>query len=242
MDQLFKIILYVHIAFGAGSLIVFWIPVLGKKGGDMHIKAGKVYVFMMWVVVISSIFMSLINLYNGLYIIAAFLGFLAVITGHPLWYGMVILKYKKGLSSKVERINRILNWVLFLGGAGLFLWALLLRVQGQAILLMVFGIIGMSSAAPLLFRKHRKTNWLMEHIQGLLGTGIAAYTAFFAFGGSRLLGHIFTNQWIIIPWILPTIIGIFGIKYYKKKMQVRKAGIAQQPVVSRQLGFASGGK
>jgi len=220
MDQLDKIILYIHIAFGALSLIVFWIPVLVKKGGDVHIKAGKIYVFTMWVVVITAIILSFINLYQGFYIMAAFLGFLSVITGHPLWYGMVILKHKKEVTPEVQRINTILNWILFAGGAGLAIWSIILKVEGQAILLLIFGIIGMSSAFPLLFKAKKTKNWLAEHIEGLLGTGIAAYTAFFAFGGSRLLGHIFTDQLIIIPWILPTIIGVFGIKYYKKKLNL----------------------
>jgi len=227
MDQLKSIILIIHIAAGTISLITFWIPVLVKKGGDLHIKVGKIYVYLMWVVVITAVLLSLINLYDGKYIMAAFLGFLSVITGHPLWYGMIILKHKKVVIPAVQRINTILNWILFLGGAGLLIWSLILKVQGQAILLLIFGIIGMSSAAPLIFRPQKEANWLAEHIQGLLGTGIAAYTAFFAFGGSRFLGHIFTNQLIVIPWILPTIIGVFGIKYYKKKMNLNKAKLAK---------------
>jgi len=222
MDQLKSIILIIHIIFGSISLIAFWVPVIVKKGGDVHIKAGKVYVLCMWVVVVTAVMLSIINLYNGLYIVSAFLGFLAVITGHPLWYGMVILKHKKVVPDQVFMVNKILNWVLFLGGAGLLIWALLLKVEGQAILLLIFGIIGISSSAPLIFASKKPVNWLAEHIQGLLGTGIAAYTAFFAFGGSRLLGHVFTNQLIAIPWILPTIIGVFGIKYYNRKMNLTK--------------------
>ncbi len=222
MDQLKSIILIIHIAVGSLSLIVFWIPVLVKKGGDIHIKVGKLYVFLMWIVVITAIILSLINLYFKAYIIAAFLGFLSIITAHPLWYGMVILKHKKEITSRVKRINLLLNWFLFLGGAGLFIWALILKVQGQAILLIIFGIIGMASALPMIRGGDKPVNWLAAHIQGLLGTGIAAYTAFFAFGGSRIFGHIFTNQLIAIPWIMPTIMGIVGIKYYKRKMHLPK--------------------
>lgn len=222
MDQLKSIILFIHIIAGSVSLIVFWIPVLVKKGGDIHIKVGKVYVFLMWIVVITAILLSIINLYIGYYIIAAFLGFLSIITAHPLWYGMVILKHKKEVPSRVTQINLLLNWVLFLGGAALFVWALILKIQGQAILLIIFGVIGMASALPMIIKGDKPLNWLAEHIQGLLGTGIAAYTAFFAFGGSRMFGHVFTNQLIAIPWILPTIIGIVGIKYYKRKMHLPK--------------------
>lgn len=217
MDQLFKILLVFHITVGSLSLIVFWIPVFVKKGGDLHVKVGKVYVWLMWCVVISAIFMSAINLLNGHYIVGAFLGFLSVITAHPLWYAISILKYKKEVPSQVVLINQLLNLFLITAGAGLFIWSLLLKVEGEAILLMVFGLIGIFTAGPRLLRKEKSDTWMANHIEGMLGTGIAAYTAFFAFGGSRLLGHVFTEQLIIIPWILPTIIGVYGIKYYKRK-------------------------
>lgn len=223
MDQLVKFLLYSHIGVGTLSLIVFWIPIFVKKGGDIHVKIGKVYVYLMWYVVITAVLLSIKNLIIGQYIFAAFLGFLSIITAHPLWYGMIIVKHKKVIPASVQRINKILNWMLFLGGLGLLIWSIILKVQGMAILLMVFGLIGIFSSIPLVFGKSQAKNWLAEHIQGLLGTGIAAYTAFFAFGGSRLLGHIFVNQLIIIPWILPTIIGVIGMRYYKRKFNLPKA-------------------
>ena len=210
-----------HIIFGSLSLITFWIPVLVKKGGDIHIKVGKIYVALMWVVVISAVVLSILNVFRGRFISAGFLGYLAVITAHPLWYGMTILKHKKEMPDSVVKINTIFNWILFLGGLGLLIWSLLLKVQGPAILLLIFGSIGVISAAPLIFsKKEKKENWLAGHIQGLVTTGIAAYTAFFAFGGATFMGHIFSGSLIAIPWILPTIIGVFVIKKYKRQYQL----------------------
>ena len=221
MEALFKIILTIHIAAGTVSLIVFWIPIFVKKGGDIHIKIGKIYVWLMWIVVLSSLLLSAINLMNGKFIIAAFLGFLSIITAHPLWYGIVILKYKKQISPLVHRMNQFLNWFLFIAGAGLVVWAILLKVQGLAILLMIFGLIGVMTAGPKIFKPQKSKSWMAAHIEGMVGTGIAAYTAFFAFGGSRLFGHIFTNQLMIIPWILPTIIGVYGMIFYKRKFSLK---------------------
>jgi len=50
--------------------------------------------------------------------------------------------------------------------------------------------------------------------------GIAAYTAFFAFGGATFFGNLFDGYAMIIPWILPTIMGVGLIKWYKRKLNV----------------------
>jgi len=60
-----KIFLPIHIFFAFGSLIIFWIPVFTKLGGDMHRKTGKAYVFCMWIVVFTSICLSINNIIEG---------------------------------------------------------------------------------------------------------------------------------------------------------------------------------
>lgn len=223
MDTVFQIILTIHIIAGSLSLVIFWIPIFVKKGGNIHVKIGKIYVLFMWVVVISAFILSVLNLIKTYYISAAFLGYLSIITGHPLWYGITILKHKREVPSSVKSISKVFNWILFLGGIGLIVWSLLLKIEGQAILLLIFGIIGVVSSAPLvLSKKESKANWLSEHLEGLVVTGIAAYTAFFAFGGQTLLGNIFSGSLIFIPWVLPTVIGVVLIKRYKRKMNLVK--------------------
>ncbi len=223
MENLFSILLTAHIIVGSLSLVVFWIPVFVKKGGDIHAKIGKIYVILMWMVVLSAFVLSILNVIRGRFIVAGFLGFLSLLTAQPLWYGMVILKHKKSISDKVRKIQKALNYSIFISGLGLILWSVLLSIQGEAILLLIFGILGVVSTFGNIFNNHAvEKSWLEEHIEGLVGTGIAAYTAFFAFGASTLMGGIFTGSLIAIPWILPTIIGTFIIKRMKRKMGLKK--------------------
>ncbi len=218
MEALDKFLLYSHIFVGSLSLILFWIPVFVKKGGNVHIKVGWAYVYTMWYVLITAVLLSIINLIQGNPIIAAFLGFLALITAYPLWYGISILKYKKDIPQNMLAIRKLLNVLILLGGLGLIIWAIALKMQGQAILLLIFGILGVSSATPIVIsRSGPKKSWLSEHIEGMIGTGIAAYTAFFAFGASRMFANIFAGPLIAIPWVLPTIIGTIIIIWTKKK-------------------------
>ena len=90
-----KILLTTHIIAGFVSLVLFWLPILVKKGGKLHIKIGWVYTYTMWFVVISSGLLSIINVIEGAYYVSLFLGFLAAITAMPLWYGISVLKYKR---------------------------------------------------------------------------------------------------------------------------------------------------
>lgn len=221
METAYSIILTLHIVFGSLSLITFWIPVLVKKGGDIHVKVGKLYVILMWVVVVSAATLCILNVFRGRINSAIFLGYLSLITSQPLWYGITILKYRKNIPAKVHKINMMFNWAMFLGGLGLIALSIKLNLQGPAILLLIFGSIGTLTSAPMIFsRKEKKVNWLAEHIQGMVITGIAAYTAFFAFGGSTFMGHLFSGSLVAIPWILPTVIGVFVIKRYKAKMNL----------------------
>lgn len=227
MEALDRIFLFTHIAAGTISLLIFWIPVFTKKGGKLHNKAGIFYTYTMWIVVVTAALLSIINLVQGDHITAAFLGFLTVLTGHPLWYAVSILNHKKDIPISLIRLRKLLLATLVFGGAGLVIWSIILKVKGASILLLIFGILGMTQA-PLLFRSDEKAqsegNWIAAHINGMITTGIAAYTAFFAFGGSAFFGGIFSGSLVAIPWILPSIIGtIFTSRELRKRGYTGKA-------------------
>lgn len=219
--MIFKAILFFHITVGTLSLITFWIPVFTKKGGNIHVRVGKAYVLLMWMVVISAALLCMLRTIQGHYLIASFLGFLALITAEPLWYAIVILKHKKDVPLSVLKIRKVLLTSTVVIGAALVVWSLILGLQGQAILLLIFGCLGLTNI-PLALKSYEQANesanWLMDHIEGMIGTGIAAYTAFLAFGGSRFLSDIFSGPLMAIPWIIPTIVGVITIKVMKKKM------------------------
>jgi hypothetical protein len=55
----------------------------------------------------------------------------------------------------------------------------------------------------------------------MLGAGIGFHTAFFVFGFSRISGVQLPGIAALIPWVLPSLIGIpattLWIRYYKKR-------------------------
>ena len=176
---------------------------------------------LMWMVVISAALLCVLRTIQGAYLIASFLGFLALITAEPLWYAIVILKHKKDIPLHILKIRKVLLTATVIIGAAFVIWSIILGLRGQAILLLIFGCLGLTSL-PLALKSYEQANehanWLMNHIEGMIGTGIAAYTAFLAFGGSRLFSDIFTGPLTAIPWVIPTIVGAIAIRVMKKKM------------------------
>lgn len=220
MESLSKILLSVHIFCGFCSIILFWVPIFTKKGGRAHVLVGKAYVYLMWVVVVSAFILSIENLLQAKYISATFLGFLTVLTSGPLWYGIAILKNKKTLSPFYKKTLFTHRMITVIFGAILLVYGIALKAQDFGILMIIFGILGLSGIGDIIKETKnpaRQTNWLKEHYSGMIISGIAAYTAFAAFGGRALLGHIFTGNWMIVPWVGPTVIGIIIIRYMDRK-------------------------
>ncbi len=218
MQAIHSILLPLHIIAGSISLILFWIPVLTKKGSKIHNKVGFWYVVLMTITLVSAGLLCINNLCLGNYPSAAFLGYLTVLSGYPLWHGYLILRNKKEFSSIYWTFRRISNYLLFLGAFGLVFYGLQLPSSEESMLMYIFSGIGFPGSLEIfksLAKIRRESNWLIEHLSGMVVSGIAAYTAFLAFGGRNML-HL-DGYVMIIPWILPTVIGVIIIRLMKRK-------------------------
>ncbi len=200
-------LLALHIAAGVTSLVLFWIPIITKKGRSLHIKFGVAYVYAMYIVLATSLILSMIRFSSGSYVASLALLFLSVLTAVPLLSGIQILKAKKP-SPQYRKLR------LFL--ASLLLATTIVLVVGWQMLgsglLLGFAVIGLFGSLGDFWRFGRNAGsgktWLREHYEGMLFSGGATYTAFFAFGGRTILGDILTGWWTLVPWLLPTLLTI----------------------------------
>lgn len=227
METLSKGLLGLHVIAGFLSIVLFWIPVLVKKGSKIHNQVGKAYVYSMWVVVFTAIFLSIENFIQGHVEMAIFLGFLSLITANPIWYGVAILKYKKNVPPHLKRNHIAFNLIIAILGGMMLGYGIYLGPNG--VLMMIFGILGLSAGKDVYVsykNKSNESNWLKDHITGMLTSAIAAYTAFFVFGGMNFMRHIFTGYLVIIPWTAPGIIGGILMNYYLKSYTKKKASVA----------------
>ncbi|MEM1320468.1 MAG: hypothetical protein AAGG75_09435 [Bacteroidota bacterium] len=227
MENLSKILLAVHVFSGFTSLALFWIPMFTRKGGLNHRRIGKIYVYLMSIVVITAALLCLVALTEGRFIGASFLGFLSLITGQAVWEGVAILNTKKGFSRSFLWTQKLFQLSTFSFGLALLITGLVLINQGFGVVMLIFGILGISNFSKvwniIRGRDLEQKDWFNGHLEGMIISGIAAYTAFFVFGGRQFLGNIFTGYWMVVPWVAPTVIGIFSIRYLKKYYARKKA-------------------
>ena len=226
MDVLYRTLLIVHVAAGFTSLAVFCVPRFARKGGRAHVRAGWVYVYGMTGVLVTSLLMSLIMFWVGNYTYGLFFSFLSLITSRPLYWGTLIVRYRQtGAPRTVQRVSFVLLTGIALLSPVLLVWGTGWFGSGGNPLLIVFGLLGLTNWPEWLrmirrgeiTRQGPYPDWLIKHIEGLLTSSIAAFTAFFAFGGSRLFNELLTGNWMLIPWVLPTLLGTLTIRYYKRR-------------------------
>lgn len=192
----------IHIILGCIVLAIGLMQLMMRKAGKPHRNLGKAYV----VAMIASVSLSLpSSLYLGqifLTVIACFSLFLAF-TG----YRFAVIRSE----GQIHIIDKIAA-VLFLAMAfGMAIYALLIWLKGAVaagIILSVFSFIFLSGtltdARYLLFARnpaiyYSGNKWLRSHIGRIVGSYIAAVTAFLVniepFGSS------------LLNWLLPTVAG-----------------------------------
>jgi len=257
MASLFQAIRWTHIAAGSIALILFWIPAIAPKGGRTHIRAGWFYVTCMSVVVVTAFVMSglaftiplairqitrplspaeLSDFLRSQRIFAVFLAYLAGVTLASGWQGIWAIETRRQPKTMRTPFSLALNVAVILGGFTVLFLGIKYR-SGPLIGLSPIGpLIGAANLRYLLRGPQSRMHWWYEHLGSMIGTGIAGYTAFIVFGGSRLLPSVARSQLYTIFWVLPTLIGIPAIfatvAYYQRKFRetTPKSAISAPPV------------
>lgn len=249
MTTLHSILVTTHVAVGAIALVLFWIPVIAKKGSPVHTGAGRFYATAMYIVSITAFVASVMVLIDPIGIrrpgmeidsediadLAAsfragslFLLMLSVLVFTSVRHGLQALKERAMPGVLKSPLHRSL--IVALGALGIFVG--IVGIQRSAILLMIFGGISIVAAVsmfretlPLRLNRNQR---LLAHLGGLLGSGIGAYTAFFAFGGARFFADLLPGQWQVVSWVIAPIVGTIAIsrvsRRYQPKGQVAAEG------------------
>jgi len=218
--------LAVHIAAGSSAFVLAPLALVTAKGGKAHRRWGKIYFWAMAVVAFTAIVMAI-------YRPVLFLALVAIFSFYSAFAGYRVLGQKAAY--KGEKTATALDW--FAAGFTFAASALLASlgalkpalVQNLGIPAMVFGGIGMWIAGSTVWafthRPKEKMFWWYAHLGGMLGSYIAAWTAF----SVVTIGPLLRGAWWI--WIVPTAIGVPAIVmtrvYYHRKFTPKTTGNAQ---------------
>jgi hypothetical protein len=190
------------------------------KGGPAHRRWGKVYYGAMVVVALTAIVVALWRP-------NPFLALVAVFSFYFSFTGRRVLLHKR--PDRGERATAV-DWGAGIAAAVASVALIVLGiVQPGAVwvqlgtVAVVFGVLGLAFSCLQLSRFARPpadpTRWWFSHMSGMLGSYVAAITAFSVVN--------FTFLPATVRWLWPTLLGtpliVLWISYYKRRFQRRRA-------------------
>ena len=227
-----------HVATGFVGLAAFWVPLFARKGGRVHVQAGRVFTYCAYVVTLSAVTTSAGRIaalqVQGLgpadrpetYSFALFLGYLGLATFATVRHAIRVVETRKSPERLRTPFHEALAWASIAGSAVVIAFALGVWTDISPILLGLspVGLVTGSGMLRLMRRPGaRRMGWFYSHLGSMLGGGIAFHTAFAVFGAQRLWAYELAGSLAVVPWILPTVIGIPAIvvwtRYYRRKFE-----------------------
>jgi len=219
-----RILLALHIACGITAFVCAPVALLTAKGGKTHRRWGKIYFWAMAGVAVTALTLSFALPIYFLAMVAVF-SFYACFAAYRILYLKDMYKGARPLAidwlaAAVTVLSSFLLFLLgFLKPAAMGIGIIQIGGHPVSIVSVVFGLIGvrLGLSSISLFRKPPPTKmfWWFRHMQGMIGSYIAAMTAFSAVN----LAPRFGDAWWV--WLWPTIIGVPAIAiwsgYYEKK-------------------------
>jgi len=242
MLLVFEAFVIAHIVTGSVGLVAFWVPVIGRKGGDVHRRFGRVFTFTMLATGVAAIGISTATLIAPLEthphlddaafvrgIFGWMMLYLAVLTINLAWYGWLCITVKRDRAAMRTPVNLVLQVGLTLLSVNCVAHGILI---GQPLMIGISGI-GFATVATNLYHMYRPAphplGWLSEHVKALVGAGISVYTAFFAFGAVRIMPEIALNP---VLWSVPLITGLAIILYHRRGILKKRAGKKAAPAIA----------
>ena len=217
---------WLHIFAGFTALTVGIVPMIARKGSNLHIRTGQVYAWAMFIVGISAVLTYFIKPHSwGRF----FLMFIGIFSFYLTYSGIRAINQKKTGFSASYFDWTAAGLMLFSGAVMLttsvwWIWQFFLGNAADVTLGILFAVFGMFCV--MLGRKDlsdfrsqtvesQKMHWFYKHLTRMVGAYIATVTAFCVVNGDKL------GLPSLVVWLLPGAIGGFGIsrwvRYYRKK-------------------------
>ena len=214
MEAAIRVTLWIHVLAGTVALVVAPIALMTVKGGPTHRRWGKVYFWAMAVVAATAIVVGFWRSILFLVLTAVF-SFYAALSGYR-----VLSRKRPDLGQGPSSLDWVAAGITLAASAMLVILGIVKptpRFQALSTVAMVFGGLGFSIAGLDVWRFWRppsdKRAWWYTHMANMIGSYIAAVTAF-----SVVNFHSLPTT---LRWLWPTMIGspliAIWITYYKRR-------------------------
>jgi hypothetical protein len=251
MESIFDAIRWVHIVIGFTGLTAFWFPVVARKGGPLHKRAGRVFEWAAYFVAGSAVFNALGRLAAALiggtslagneqpFGFLLFLAYLGTVTFASVRHGVRSTRTKDFAAMKTAP-HMALALASLAGSAIVVAYALLVWTD-LSVVLLALSPVGIMQGYQMITQMTRPQSermaWFYSHMGNMIGAGIAFHTAFAVFGAGRIFQFELPGVWQVVPWILPAAVGIpsnriLETRYRKKFKEPRDRGRRERAAVT----------
>ncbi|MDO7845599.1 carboxypeptidase-like regulatory domain-containing protein [Hymenobacter sp. M29] len=221
----------IHIAAGTLALLVGLIPMLGRKGGPVHVRAGRIYTYSMVVVAATAVLLCLLQ---PLTLGRLFLTGVAILSFYLSFSGWRAARRHSSTLLPADVALAVAATLVGLGMvvAGIWLQAVLFAFFGG--LICVFA--GLDAWHGLRPAVAAPMPWLFRHFIRMGGSYISATTAFVVVNLGRWLPAGAPSWAGLVGWIAPSIIGGLliraTVRRYKAKARTARGGAAAAAVAA----------
>jgi len=223
MDTFVRFMLGIHILAGTIALLVAPIALLTVKGGPTHRRWGKVYFWAMAVVAVTAL---VVGFWRGLLflMLVALFSFYFALSGYRVLY-----RKRPDLGQRASSLDWTAAGIALAASAALIALGFIQPTptfQRLSTVAKVFGVVGLIIAGldvwQFLSPPEDKRAWWYKHMANMIGSYIAAVTAF------SVVNFYFLPT--TLRWLWPTMIGTpaiaIWISYYKRRFSRPKSEVA----------------
>jgi hypothetical protein len=223
-----------HAGLGTLALVTYWSAGLAKKGSPLHKRAGKVYLAAMVGLLALAVPMTVqVWAVRGI-VTGGFLAYLLVIVATTVWTAWRAIRDKRDWVRYTGTPFRVLMWANLASGIAIASIGVFLAQQMQLVIV-AFSAIGIVSFVQMRrFARQAPDDprwWLRQHLNAMLGNGVATHIAFLAIGLPRLLptlqGPVFQNVAWLGPLAVSAIAGVWLTRKYLPARVARPAASAR---------------
>jgi hypothetical protein len=229
---IYKVLLMTHALFGALALTTFWTAGLTRKGSLLHRRAGKIYLLAMAVVLSLALPLATSILLQRSSTFGVFLLYLLILTATSVWLSWRAVRDRRNWPQFTGPVYRGLAWLNLLGGATVLAMAVWLG-SGTSIIMAAFSLIGIANFVQMRrFGRTAPANpdwWLRQHMNAMIGNGVATHIAFLIIGLPRLLPMLGGPTLTYIAWLGP-LIGAAVAGWYLRRKYALVTGAARGPL------------
>jgi uncharacterized membrane protein len=202
------LLLWIHVAGGTVALLAMIVPMLARKGGTLHRRAGWVFVGGMTTVSLTAFVLAAARFitdaspqgrFRGI-----FLFFIAILTAAGVSAGVRVLRAKQRRGVHRGAWDHGVAAVLTASSVAMAVYGL---ATGTT-LFIVFSIVGLANGIGQLRYwlrpQSHPMHWWFEHMGQMIGSSVAATTAFLVLNADRLG----LSALSLVVWLGPAVIGL----------------------------------